>query len=191
MNGQELAEFSALGKLNRKLDVRQVAALCAGLEDLTGAAKGLRQDQALGDVLGTRLFAVDVLAGVGRQHRGRGVPVRTRGDQHGVDILAGQELTEVAVSGTLRVAVSAVDRSLDRLPPHFLDIANGRKAHVGLFQEAPQVVAAAVADADATDHDLFARRHSPVFAQHFAGQEGRQGHKARGLGHRRQESPPR
>ena len=158
VDGLELAELSAPRQFDGELDVRQVAPLRAGLEDLARAAEGLGQDQALGDVLRAGLLAIDVLAGVGRQHRGRGVPVRAGGDQHGVDVVAGQQLAEVAVGGAVRVAVLRVDHLLDRLAALGLHVADGHEPDVGLLQEAAQVVAAAVADADAADDDLFARR---------------------------------
>ena len=80
---------------------------------------------------------------------------------------------------------------LDLLAPLGLHVADGHEADVGLFQEAAQVVAAAIADADAADDDLFARRHNAVLAERLAGNEGRYRGKAGRLGRRREESPPR
>ena len=49
------------------------------------ALRGLDHQPALADVVRTRLLDVDVLAGVGGEDRGRGVPVVRRGDPDGVD----------------------------------------------------------------------------------------------------------
>jgi hypothetical protein len=117
IDGLELAELSAKSKLHGELDVRQVAALRAGLKHLARAADRFRQDQALRDVLRARLFAVYVLAGVGRQHGRRGMPVRARGNQHGVDVFAGQQVTKIAIGSALRVAVVRINARLDRLRP--------------------------------------------------------------------------
>ena len=114
------------------------------------------QDQALGDVLRAGLFAIHVLAGLGGVHRHRGVPVRAGGDQHGVDIVAVEQLAKVAKHEAALIAVQFVDPLLDGDAAGFLDVADGGELHVLLLQEAAQVVRAAVADADAADDDPLA-----------------------------------
>ena len=101
----ELAELAAAGQINREGEIGQAAPLRAGLEDAAGAAERLGQREALGDVLGAGLFAIHVLAGIGGQAGGRGVPVRAGGDEHGLDVAAGQQVAQIAVHGAVLVAV--------------------------------------------------------------------------------------
>ena len=94
--------------------MRQVAPLRSSLEDTPRAAHRLGQQQALRDVLRAGLFAVDVLARAGGEASGRGVPVRPGGDQHRVDVVAGQQLAHVAVGLAVLIAVLLVDDFLTR-----------------------------------------------------------------------------
>ncbi len=148
--------------------MRQVPPLRAGLEHAAGAAHRLGQRQALRDVLGARLFAVHVLAGLGRQTRRGGMPVRPRGDQHRVDVVAGQQVAQVAIRRTVLIAVLLVGHLLDLGTPLGLHVADGHELHVRFWQKAAEVVGAPVADADAAQHDPFAGRHGAVFAQRRA-----------------------
>ena len=59
---------------------------------------------ALGDRVGHRLFEVDVLARVRGGDGVGGVPEVGGDDQDAVDVLAGQELAEIAVSLTVLAA---------------------------------------------------------------------------------------
>ena len=126
------------GQLAGEREVRQVPPLRARLEHAAGAAERLRQRQALGDVLRAGLLAIHVLAGLGRQDRGRGVPVRPGGDQHRVDIAAGQQFAQVAIGRAVLVAVLGVGHFLDRLAARGLDVANRDKLHVRLRQKQPR-----------------------------------------------------
>ena len=90
------------------MKVGQAAALRAGLEDAAGAAERLGQLEALGDVLGAGLLAIDVLAGIGGEAGGGGVPVGAGGDEDGVNVAAGQQLAQIAVRGAVLVAVFGV-----------------------------------------------------------------------------------
>ena len=83
---REFAQLAALRQAGRKLEVGQAAPLRPGLQQAPGPAESLGQNQALDDVFGGGLLAIDVLAGLGRHDRGQGMPVGTGGNQHGVDV---------------------------------------------------------------------------------------------------------
>ena len=51
------------------------------------------------------LLAVHVLARLGSQDRGQTMPVRSGGDQHGVDVVAGEQVAEIAIRGAVGIAV--------------------------------------------------------------------------------------
>ena len=147
----ELAELAGASQLAGEGEVRQVAPLRAGLETRARAAHGFGQDQALRDVLRAGLLAIHVLAGLGGIHGGRRMPVGPGGDQHGIDIVAVEQFAKVAIHVAVLIAVLLVGHLLDRDAARFLHVADGHELDVLLFQEAAQVVGAAVADADAAD----------------------------------------
>jgi hypothetical protein len=169
----ELSELSAAGQVDGVHEVGQAAALGACLEDAAGAAEGVAQGQALHDVLGAGLFAVDILAGAGGGARGGGVPVGAGGDEHGVDVVPRQQLVHVAVGGAVGIVVLVVHHLPGAIQVVGADVADGDELDVGLGQEAGQVVAAAVADADAAEHDPLAGGNRAVLAQGAAGNEHR------------------
>src|ERR1700691_456307 len=98
--------------------------LAAGLKDTLVPADRVAHRAAFGDSQRERLLAVDVLAGARRlDHRNR-VPVIGYGDQHGVDVFARQQLTEVFVgratlvrTGAQFAPVSPLDNLARRLAP--------------------------------------------------------------------------
>ena len=83
--------------LHGRLEVGHAPALGAGLEDPAGLADRVVELLAEVDGQAAGLLAVDVLAGLGRQHRRRRVPAVAGGDQHGVDVGPVEQLAEVAV----------------------------------------------------------------------------------------------
>ena len=127
------------------------------------APEGLGQRETLGDAPRAGLLAIDVLAGMGRQDRSRSVPVRPRGDEHRIDVAAGQKLAQVAIRGAIRIAILRIYRLLDRLAAIGPHVADGHEPGVGLLQEAAQIVRAAVADADAAHQNPLAGGHRAVF----------------------------
>ena len=164
MEGLKLTELAALGQFGGVGKIGQAAALRAGLEHAAGAAEDVPQRQALGDVLRARLFAVYVFAGSGR-HRGRRcVPVRPGRDQHGVDVVAGEQLAHIDVRGTVLVAIPVVHHGLGALPVVAADIADGDAVQIGFPQEAAQHVPATIADSNGAQHDSFARGHTAILA---------------------------
>src|SRR5262249_13157247 len=66
VKGVQWAEFAKARQANREQEIRQTAPLGAGLEHAPGAAEYVAQREALGDVLRTRLLAIDVFARLGR-----------------------------------------------------------------------------------------------------------------------------
>ena len=181
IDGLEPAQLAAPGQINRESKIGQAAPLCAGLEDAAGAADRLGQREALGDVLGAGFFAVNVLAGVGREDGGGDVPVGPGGDEDGLDIAAGQQLAQVAVRGAVVVAVFGISPPLDRRAARFLDIAHGHELHVGFLEETAQVVGAPVADADAAQDDAFAGGDAAVPAQNGSAHHLGRGQQGAGL----------
>ena len=168
IHGLELAQLAAPGQIHRKRKIRQAAPLRAGLKHPRGAAEGVGQGQALDDVLGAGLFAIDILAVVGRQNGRGGVPVRAGRDQDGVDVVPRQEFAQVNVGGAIGVAVAGIRPAFDRraaIPAH---LANRGKAHVRFAEETPEHVSAAAADADGAESDPFTGRHPAVAPDHGA-----------------------
>ena len=159
VDGVQLAELAGARQLAREREVRQISPLRAGLEDAPRAAHRVGQRQALRDVLRARLLAIHVLAGAGGIHGGRRMPVRARGDQHGIDIVAVQEFAKVAILRAVLVAVLLVGDFLDRIAARRLHVAHGDELDVVLLQEAAEVVRPPVSDADAAQRDSFVGRN--------------------------------
>ena len=123
------------------------------------------ENQALSDILRTRLLAIHVFASFRGIHRGSRMPIGARGNQHGVDVAAVQQFTEVAIHGTIRVAIFVVSGFFHRLASNFFDIADCYKLNILLFQETAQVIRSAVSDTDPTHNNSLAGSNSTVQAQ--------------------------
>ena len=152
------------------------------------------------DVVGQRLLAVDVLAGLHREDRDVGVEVVRGGDEDGVDrLLLLQHHPEVLVDGARVVgglrAVGLFDLGPDRAPPGLSPVVerpqvpllarvgDGDDLAVGLLEQGPEIAASLAADADDGDVHLVARGHEPRAAQDVAGEYGRGGDGGRRGGH--------
>ena len=147
----------------------KVAPLRARLEHPPRAPDDVPEGKALGDVLRAGLLAIHVLAGPGRGGGHGAVPVGTGGNEHGIDGRQVEQFAEVAVHGAAVVPGAVVDHLLDRRAPRLLDVADGRELHIGLLEEAAEVVFPAPAEADAADDDSLARRRDAVEAEGGAG----------------------
>ena len=158
----ERTEPPRAGQFTGEREVRQVATLGPRLKHAPRAAHRLSQDQALRNVLRDRLLAVHVLARAGGIHRHRAVPVRPRGDQHGIDVFPVEHLAEVAVHRTVFIAIFRVGDLLDRHPALLLHIAHRDELHIGLLQETAQVIRSPVADPNPADHHPLAGSHSSI-----------------------------
>ena len=83
--------------LHGLLEVWHTASLSSRLEDSTCGLHCVGQLLAQFDGQAARLFAVDILARLSRQHGCRRVPAIPSGDQNGINVLAVQKFLEVAI----------------------------------------------------------------------------------------------
>src|SRR5262249_13578331 len=104
---------------------------------------------ALAAVVGQRLLDVHVLPGGAGVHRHRHVPVVRRADQHGVDVLAVEDLLVFLGGERLGVGELAALVEVD-----VVDVADGGDADVGHLGERLHQGPAAAAGADAADGQL-------------------------------------
>src|SRR5215467_5646695 len=88
----QLAQFTPPRQIDRKRKIGQTPSLCPRLEDTAGAAEDLGEREALNDVLGTRLLAINVFTSIGGHGRRRRVPVGSSGNEHGVNVISCQQL---------------------------------------------------------------------------------------------------
>ena len=158
-------QLPGLSQLDGVDEVRDVAPLRPRLKHAAGATNRVGQALRLGDRHRARLLRIHVLAGLGGQHGGRRVPTVAGGDQHCVDVVSRQQLAEVAVGGAGAVAVLCVGHSLDRLAPIRPNVGDGREVHARLVEHVTQNKPAAVADANAAQHNPLAGRDGAVFPQ--------------------------
>ena len=93
------------------------------------------------------------------------MPAVAGGDQHGVDVAAGEQLAEVAVEHAVVVAVMLVDQFLAGFAAAGLDVADGHAPTHRSLQNATQVVGHTGTDSDHPQHDPLARRRRAVSAQ--------------------------
>jgi hypothetical protein len=131
------------------------------------AALGHRQRQGL--------FAIHILAGLGRGNGHESVPVLGRGDVDGVDVRPRENLAEIGRRQTTLVAaapgVSGV--AVLGLLAGGLALAVDRVAHrhdlrLAAAQEGPEMVVAAAAEPDAADGDALAGGCAAVHAERRA-----------------------
>ncbi len=128
-------------------------ALAADLEDAIGGARGVDDLRPIGVEVDHRLFEVDVLARVHGVDGSLLVPVIGRGDEDGVDVLAGEDLAvvaggeEVRAPQLLRVGEAAV-----------VAIGDGDELDAGNLQGEARVALALDAGADQGKLDVVVRR---------------------------------
>ena len=158
----ELAEHAAAGDVHAEAKTRDAAPLGAALVDGPEPLHRIGHGPALGDRQRDRLFAVDVLAGLGRFDGDDRVPMVRRGDQHRVEIAAGEDLAKIVVRGAVLVAIGGVDRILGALPVTRIDIADGQHPHVLKRQEALEVVHPLPAQADRPHREPLAGRSAAL-----------------------------
>ena len=146
------------------LKIGDAAALRSGLKDPSGPLHRIGQLLAIRDRQAAGLFAVNVLAGLGRHHRCGGMPAIAGRDQHGVDVLAVEQLAEVAIEFAVLVSIVFVDQSLARIAAARLHVGDRDAPHVGQTKHRLQVVRAAGTDADHPERDSsrWARRAVPA-----------------------------
>ena len=122
------------------------------------------------------LLAVDVFAVAACFDHHDRVPVVGRGNVHGVDVGAGQQLAKIVV-GLAVVDCHNARRSspLTAVADFFAHVAHGHVLHVFAAEVAPLIAAAHIADADPAHHDAVAGRRPLVVAQRRRGDDERHG----------------
>ncbi len=152
------------------------ALLTAGLEDDIVLRDRIDDPPALGDVVRQRLLAVDVLFRPSGENADDRVPVVGRGADDRVDVLAVDDLSEVAIGvaalvrSLLALGIFSLDIPLRMECPLRDDIADGQDLDVLHFEEAMKMAAILYAQADKAECQPFARRS---FLRFIA--EGRRG----------------
>ena len=94
------------------------------------AADRLNHSLALGDGAGERFLAIDGFAGARGGNGHQRVPMIGRGDIDSVNVRASQNLAEIIVGRTGRIAVIVVDDVFALLPPGLLHVAHGHELSV-------------------------------------------------------------
>ena len=178
----EFAETTFAGELHGVLHERHAAPLRARLEDAARAMHRLGDLLAVADRQAARLLAIDVLARLGRQDRGGGVPPVARGDQDGVDVAAGEQFPQVAVEHAIGVAVVFVHECLALVTPACLHVGDRHAVDVGETEHRGEHIGAPRPDADHAERDLLARGHGAVEAKDAGGDDHGEGHGGCGAG---------
>ncbi len=115
------------------------------------------------------------------------MPVVAGGDQHGVDVVAVEQLQHVTIHHAVLVGVLGVRHLLDGLAPTGLHVANRHELHVGLAQHAAQHVPPPRADPNRAQDDPLAGSNRAVAAQ---GRRADKPRRADGCGRRRLQKTP-
>ena len=158
----QLADAAIADILDRlpELAVEFAPLLAAGLKDDLIGSHRLDDLPTLGNRVRQRLLAVDVLLGLGRQHAAQSVPVVGRGDHHGVDVVAGQKLAEIAVNVAAlvlarldRLGILLLDGFLGIRGPLGDDVAYGNHLHIAEAQKPVHMAAAHRPHADEAQAD--------------------------------------
>ena len=170
----EAAEFSGAGEMGGELEVGDIAALRAGLKNATGAVNRIGEGLTLADGEAAGFFGVDILAGFGGENGREGVPAVAGGDEDGVEIGAGQEVTEIPIRGAGLIALALVDGRFDGIAHAGLDVARGDEAHIGRGQHGGEDHFAAWADADTAEGDAVARGHAAAATEDVRGNDERE-----------------
>ena len=102
----------------------------AGLQDALVPLDGFDDFHGLVNVVRQRLLAIDVLAGAQRGQRDDRVPVVGRGDANRVNVLAGDEVGKIVVSGAVAVAMEFVHFLLGVVPADGVHVAHRQHARV-------------------------------------------------------------
>ena len=165
VDGMNFSQLPGLREFGGVAKVGNVAALCTRLEDATGPLNRFLQSscQLNGDRTG--FFRVDIFAGFGCHHGSGRMPAVTRGNQDGVDIIAGQQFAEVAIGVAFLVAVLFVGHLFDGLALISANIGDSDEADIGLLKHVAQHITATSANADPSQNNPFAGSHGSVQAQ--------------------------
>ncbi len=113
MDGVELTELAGACQFGGEDEVADRTPLGAGLKDAGVTADGVGEVEALLDGEGEWFLAIHVLAGLGGEDGGHGVPAVAGGDEEGVDVGPIEDRLEVIVGDAVLRAVEPVDHFLD------------------------------------------------------------------------------
>jgi HEAT repeat protein len=189
MDRRQRAQLARVAHFGGEQEVRNAAALRAGGVDDIVTPHRVRQRLAFGNGHRAGLFAIDVLArlgGIDRRHR---VPAVARGDQHRVDILAGQHVAKIAVH-LHAGAVFLLRPLLDALAAGLLRVGNRHELKHRFVHHDAQDVSAAAADSHPRQRNSLAGSNAAVQTQHAARNKRRHGKQGTGLCGGRQKTPP-
>jgi hypothetical protein len=118
----------------------------------------LATQQVLRDAHTKRLFNVGVLAGSGGHDRDRYVPVVRRGNNHRIDVVAGEELTKIAIG-------LAADLPSDPLAAILVRIGNGHRLGIAAPSDVAQHGATSISHANVPHRDPVTGRRLVARAQ--------------------------
>ena len=142
------------------------------LKDPARLANGCGEPLDVFDRETARLFAVDVFARLGGEDRRRGVPAITRGNNHGINVGAVQQLSQVAVEHAVGVPLQLVDQGLARLASTLLHVGDRHAPHIGQAEHRREHIGATRADANDPQVDLLAGGHRPIPPQRTGRDDG-------------------
>ena len=152
--------------------------LATHLEYHTVVMGGSLYGKTLGNGIGQRLLAVDMLAGVAGVDGDERMPVVRRGYLDGVDIVTVQqiliELVHVAALGNALLLLPCRNTATEALALDGVDIAAGCYLHTGTLGEAHKVAASLLSQADEAEDDAVAGRY-PYAVYLPAGENGERG----------------
>ena len=99
------------------------------------------------------------------------MPSITGPDQHGVDVLAGEEFAKIAVQHAIRVAVVLIDEFLSGLTPRRLYVADRDALHIRFGKDSAEVVGRAGPNSDHTQDDSLGSRNGLIHPQRLGGND--------------------
>ena len=185
----QLSEVSVHGQLGGEAEVAAAALLGAELEHAPVAADRLAHGLALAGGERHGLLAVDVLAVAHGPDRVQGMPELGRGDEHRVDVVAGDQVAEVGVRVAALVGapadfvgVALLGPLAVRLALRLERVAGGHDLDGRVTQHRAEVAAPLAADADVARADAVVCRRAPAGTQDGSGHESRKRDGPRGPG---------
>jgi hypothetical protein len=161
---ENFAEGAAVDVFDDFAHARVGAGLGAGLDDFAVGTRGFDDFAAFPNVVGNRLFAINIFAGLNGPDGGEGMPVIRRGDADDVEVFFLEEFADVAegfdggsgFGGTVGGGFFGIFLNAREAFAHdiFVHVAKGDHAGAGGFAEAIDVGFAAAVEADGGDADV-------------------------------------
>ena len=97
------------------------------------------------------------------------MPSITGGDEHGVDIVTGQDVVHVSIENAIAIPVVLVDNLLHPLSTSALQIGGRDHLHIGVQEKSRENVRASVSDTDSSKCDAFTWRDRSISSEHVRG----------------------